>query len=251
MLLPRRVTPSTEKTHFEDAVLVSRRDIVVFDLLGHPEGAVIGPLLVAARVLVFGGDIQQTAPCPRCDGEGELASDACGECGGDGRVRREATLSVEIPAGIRDGQTLRMEGEGAPGENGGPNGDLLIDVSVRDHPDFDRDGDDLRYDHAVSFPQAALGDTVEVPTLDGAVELDVPAGTQSGERFRLDGKGMPHLEGRGRGDLYVTVRVVTPDPDELNANQREALERFAEASDDGDGFDLGEDFFDRIADSIA
>jgi molecular chaperone DnaJ len=214
MLLPQRVAPSTEKTHFEDAVLVSRRDIVVFDLLGHPEGAVIGPLLVAARVLVFGGDFQQTAPCPRCDGEGELASDACGECGGDGRVRREATLSVEIPAGIRD-------------------------------------GDDLRYDHAVSFPQAALGDTVEVPTLDGAVELDVPAGTQSGERFRLDGKGMPHLEGRGRGDLYVTVRVVTLDPDELNTNQREALERFAEASDDGDGFDLGEDFFDRIADSIA
>jgi molecular chaperone DnaJ len=198
------------------------------------------------------GRVQQTGTCRRCGGEGELYSEDCPECGGAGRVRREADLSVDIPPGIREGQTLRMDGEGAPGENRGPNGDLLIDVSVRDHPEFDRDGDDLFHQHPISFPEAVFGATVEVPTLDGTVEMDVPEGTQSGETFRLGGKGMPELQGRRRrgrqryGDLYVQVQVVTPDS--LNREQRKALERFAEAG--GDEVDVTEGFFERIKNSF-
>ncbi|RDI70389.1 molecular chaperone DnaJ [Halopelagius longus] len=192
------------------------------------------------------GRVQQTQTCPHCGGEGQTYSETCPECNGDGTVRNEATLSVDIPAGIRDGQTLRMEREGAPGENGGPNGDLLIEVSVRDHEEFDREGDDLYHHHAISFPQAVFGDTVTVPTVDGQAELDVPEGTQSGETFRLKGKGMPHLRGRGRGDLYVQVQVVTPE--ELNEDQREALEAFAEAG--GEEVDVKQGFFEKIKNSF-
>jgi len=192
------------------------------------------------------GRMQQTGTCRRCEGEGTLYSETCSICGGDGQVREESTLSVDIPAGIRDGQTLRMEGEGAPSPNRGPNGDLLIEVSVADHPDFERDGDDLHYQHPISFPQATFGDTVEVPTLDGTVEMDVPAGTQSGETFRLQGKGMPRLRRRRRGDLYVQVQVVTPDS--LNKEQREALEQFAEAG--GEEVEVNEGFFERIKSSF-
>jgi molecular chaperone DnaJ len=188
------------------------------------------------------GRMQQTQTCRRCDGKGETYSETCADCGGDGQVRREATLTVEVPAGIADGQTLRMEGEGAPGEPGAHSGDLLIEISVADRPDFERDGADLHHRHAISFPQAAFGNTVEVPTLDGSVEMDVPAGTQSGERFRLKGKGMPRLQRRGSGDLYVTVQVVTPES--LNEEQREALEAFAEAG--GEEIDVEQGFFERI-----
>jgi molecular chaperone DnaJ len=192
------------------------------------------------------GRVQQTQTCPRCGGEGQTYSETCSTCRGDGTTREEATLSVDIPAGIRDGQSLRMEGEGAPGENGGPNGDLLIEVSVRDHEEFERDGDDLYYRLPISFPKAVFGATVEVPTLDGPVELDVEAGTQSGETLRLSGEGVPHLRGRGAGDLYVQVQVVTPD--ELNAEQREALEAFAEAG--GEEVDVKEGFFEKLKNSF-
>jgi molecular chaperone DnaJ len=192
------------------------------------------------------GRMQQTGTCPRCEGEGTLYSETCRTCGGDGQTRQEASLTVDIPAGIRDGQTLRMEGEGAPGPRRGPSGDLLIEVSVADHPDFDRDGDDLHYQHPISFPQATFGDTVEVQTLDGTVEMDVPAGTQSGETFRLKRKGMPRLQRRGRGDLYVQVQIVTPES--LNDEQREALEAFAAAG--GEEVEVNEGFFERIKSSF-
>lgn len=192
------------------------------------------------------GRVQQTATCRRCEGEGTLYDETCSTCRGDGTVRNEATLDVEIPPGIADGQTMRMEREGAPGENGGPNGDLLIQVSVRDHPDFERDGNDLSYNHAISFPQAVFGDTITVPTLDGDVEVDVPDGTQSGEVFRLEGKGMPRLRRRGNGDLYVQVQVVTPDS--LNSEQKEALEAFAEAG--GEEVDVEEGFFEKLKNSL-
>jgi molecular chaperone DnaJ len=192
------------------------------------------------------GRVQQTTTCRRCGGEGTLYDETCSTCRGDGQVREEATLSVEVPAGIQDGQTLRMEREGAPGEEGGPNGDLLIEIGIEDHPDFEREGDDLYYQHPISFPQAVFGDTVAVPTLDGDVELDVPDGTQSGEVFRLQGKGMPRLRRRGRGDLYVQVQVVTPS--ELNEEQREALEAFAEAG--GEEIEVEQGFFERIKNSF-
>ncbi len=188
------------------------------------------------------GRVQQTTTCRRCEGEGTLYSEQCGDCRGQGYVRTEATLSIEVPAGIQDGQTLRMDREGAPSPDSGPHGDLLIDVSIRDHDEFDREGDDLRYRLPISFPQATFGDTVKVSTLDGSVEFEVPKGTQSGETFRLQGKGMPRLRGRGRGDLYVQIQVVTPE--RLNDEQREALEAFAEAG--GDEIEVNEGFFDRI-----
>ncbi len=196
------------------------------------------------------GRVQQTTTCRRCEGEGSLYSETCSECGGEGRVRREATLQVEVPSGIQDGQTLRMEREGAAGEAGAPRGDLLIEVNVEDHPDFERDGADLYRQQAVSFPQAVFGDTVTVETVDGTVEMDVPAGTQSGERFRLQGKGMPRLRGRGRGDLYVVAQVVTPDPGELGEAEREALEAFAEAGGEEVDTDVGGGFFDRLRESL-
>ena len=192
------------------------------------------------------GRVQQRQTCRHCEGEGTIYDETCSTCRGDGVVREDATLSVEIPAGIEDGQTLRMDREGAPGERGGPKGDLLIEVSIADHPDFDRDGADLHHQEPISFPQAVFGDTVEVATVDGAVELDVPAGTQSGETFRLKGKGMPRLRRRGDGDLYVQVQVVTPD--DLNADQREALEKFAEAG--GEEVDVGQGFFEKIKSSF-
>ena len=196
------------------------------------------------------GRVQQTRACRRCEGEGRLYDETCSTCGGDGQVRREATLTVDVPAGIDDGQTLRLEGEGAPGERGAPSGDLLVEVRVEDHPDFDRDGADLHHDLVVSFPQAVFGDSIEVPTVDGSVEFDLPSSTQSGRTFRLEGKGMPKLTRRRRresyGDLFVHVQVYVPES--LNGDQREALADFAEAG--GEEVDPSQGFFDRLKNSL-
>jgi molecular chaperone DnaJ len=195
------------------------------------------------------GRVQQTRTCRRCEGEGRLYDETCSTCGGDGKVRRDATLTVDVPAGIDDGQTLRLEGEGAPGERGAPAGDLLVEISVEDHPEFERDGADLHHDLVVSFPQAVFGDTVEVPTVDGSAEFDLPAGTQSSRTFRLEGKGMPRLDRRRRGsygDLYVHVQVYVPES--LNDEQREALAAFAEAG--GEEVEPSQSFFDRLKNSL-
>ena len=192
------------------------------------------------------GRVQQTGTCPRCEGDGELYSEDCVVCDGSGITREESTLTVDVPAGIQDGQTLRMDGEGAPGEPGARDGDLLIEVRVEGDDRFERDGADLHLTEPVSFPQAVFGDTVQLETLDGSVEFEVPAGTQSGETFRLKGKGMPRLRRRGNGDLYVQVQVVTPD--DLTSEQREALKEFAEAG--GEEIDVSEGFFEKIKNSL-
>jgi molecular chaperone DnaJ len=192
------------------------------------------------------GRVQQTQTCRRCNGQGTLYSETCSRCRGEGKIREEATLNVDVPAGIRTGQTIPLEGEGAPGENRGPNGRLLIDVEVEEHEEFDREGDDLYYRLPVSFPQATFGAKVEVPTLDGAVETTIEAGTQSGEVLRLKGKGMPRVQRRGQGDLYVQVQVVTPT--EMNEEQREALEQFAEAG--GEEIEVEKGFFERLKSSF-
>ena len=194
------------------------------------------------------GRMQQRSTCRRCEGEGTLYEQRCSTCGGDGVVRNRATIQVEIPAGIRDGQTLRVDGEGAPAEGGGRPGDLLVEITIEDHPEFERDGADLKKREPVSYPQAVFGDTVTVDTLEGTVEFDVPAGTQSGETFRLSGKGMPRLQRRGSGDLYVTVQVVTPDPDALTADQREALEAFVDAG--GEDIEVEQGLFERLRSSL-
>jgi molecular chaperone DnaJ len=192
------------------------------------------------------GRVQQTRTCRRCSGEGTLYDETCSDCRGEGTVREETTLSVDVPAGIEDGQTLRMGREGAPGEDGGRRGDLLIEIAIRDHPDFERDENDLHYRQAVSFPQVVFGDTVEIPTLDGAVELEIPAGTQSGEQFVIESKGMPRLRGRRHGDLYVTIQVVTPES--INEEQQEALEQFADAG--GEEIEIEQGFFERLKSSF-
>ncbi|MFC6961317.1 molecular chaperone DnaJ [Halocatena marina] len=192
------------------------------------------------------GRVQQTMACPECEGSGTIYSTSCSACHGDGQVMNEATLMVDIPAGISSGQTLRLEREGAPGENGGPNGDLLVEITVESHADFEREGDDLIYRLPISFPQAVFGDELEVPTVDGAATFDIPKGTQSGETFRLQGKGMPRLRRRGSGDLYVYVQVVTPES--LNEEQRESLKAFAEAG--GEEIDVSEGFFEKIKNSL-
>ncbi len=166
--------------------------------------------------------IQQ--PCPDCGGEGQKIEDPCTDCGGTGRIETQKTLSVKIPAGVDTGDRIRHSGEGAPGEKGGPPGDLYILIDIKPHPLFRRDDADLLCDMPISFTTAALGGEIEVPTLDGKVSLKIPAETQTGKVFRLRGKGVRPVRGGTQGDLLVTVHVETPV--KLNAEQRELLEAF-------------------------
>lgn len=173
------------------------------------------------------GRFMNVHTCPRCHGEGEIIRTPCSRCMGRGTQRRTRTLTVEIPAGVEDGQRLKLAGEGEAGERGGPPGDLYVYLTVRPHEFFERRGYDIYCEIPISFVQAALGDEVEVPTLEGHAKLRIPEGTQSGALLRLRGQGIPRLRGHGRGDQFVRVRVVTPT--KLNAKQREALLAFAAA----------------------
>ena len=179
------------------------------------------------------GVMQSTSACRKCGGTGKIVKDPCPSCSGKGKVRRNRTISVNIPAGIDDGQTISLRGQGHAGANGGPKGDLLITVSVKAHALFERDGSSVLFEMPISFVQAALGAEVEVPTLDGKVKYTIPEGTQTGTTFRLRGKGIPYLNGNGRGDQYVTVNIETPRS--LTKEQKELLRQFGEATDSGDG----------------
>ena len=179
------------------------------------------------------GVMASTTPCRRCGGTGKLVKDPCPGCGGKGKVRRQRTISVNIPAGIDDGQTISLRGQGHAGANGGPKGDLLITVSVKAHPLFERDGSSILFEMPISFVQAALGAEVEVPTLDGKVKYTIPEGTQTGTTFRLRGKGVPYLNGSSRGDQFVTVNIETPK--NLTKEQKELLRKFGDATGGADG----------------
>ena len=174
-----------------------------------------------------GFSFSTTAQCPKCHGSGKLIHQPCKSCGGAGSVRRQKKLSVTIPAGIDNGQAVSLRGQGGAGKNGGPAGDLLIGVTVQPHPIFRREGTSVYMEQPVSFVQAALGADLQIPTIDGPVKYAMPEGTQTGTTFRLRGKGIPGLNGRGRGDQYVTVKVQVPT--ELNKAQKEALRAFGEA----------------------
>ena len=171
------------------------------------------------------GMVQSSGPCSRCGGSGKIIHQPCPTCRGKGAVRRNKKITVNIPAGIDDGQTISLKGQGSAGANGGPAGDLLVTVAVRDSDKFERDGTSVLSSVEVSFAQAALGADLQVDTIDGKVKLTIPEGTQSGTVFRLRGKGIPFLRGSGRGDQYVTVNVAVPK--NLNAHQKEALRAFA------------------------
>jgi molecular chaperone DnaJ len=156
------------------------------------------------------GQMVNITACPRCNGEGKVISKPCTTCRGEGRVREQRTIQVEVPAGIDSGQRIAIEGQGEDGPRGGPPGDLYVAVTVRDHPQLLRRGTELYYELPVTFPQAALGATLDIPTVEGTEPMEVPAGTQSGTELRLRGRGVPRLRGAGRGDLHVIVTVVVP-----------------------------------------
>ena len=172
------------------------------------------------------GVFASNGPCRKCGGTGRLIHQPCPDCRGTGAVRKRKTIKVNIPAGIDHGQTISLRGQGNAGKNGGPAGDLLITVMVQPHELFRRDGVDVFCEAPITFAQAVLGAELEIPTIDGKVKYSIPEGTQTGTVFRLKGKGIPVLNGRGRGDQYVTVTIETPR--NLNKEQREALRRFSE-----------------------
>lgn len=173
------------------------------------------------------GVMSSTGPCPQCGGAGRIVHQPCPDCKGRGSVRRQRKISVNIPAGIDDGQTISLRGQGNSGVNGGPAGDLLVTVQVRPSDQFKREGNDIHYALDIDMVQAALGTEAEVPTLDGKVKYNIPEGTQNGDVFRLRGKGVPRLHGNGRGDQYVSVRVAIPK--NLTAEQKELLTQFGES----------------------
>ncbi|HXA57361.1 MAG TPA: molecular chaperone DnaJ [Candidatus Acidoferrum sp.] len=187
-----------------------------------------------------------TRTCPACQGSGQVVREACEKCRGQGKLQRERTLEVGIPAGVDSGTRLRMAGQGEPGINGGPAGDLYIFLDVKEHPVFERRGADLYCTIPVSFPQAALGAKIKIPTLTGEEDLEIPEGTQSGQLFRKKAKGLPNPHG-GRGDLYVNVRVVVPS--KLSREHKRALELLGQTMKvDNKPTERASSFFDKVKD---
>lgn len=176
------------------------------------------------------GHFTQTRVCDQCGGDGKVISTPCSTCQGSGKVRRERKITVNIPAGVETGTRLRMAGEGEAGDQGAPDGDLYILLQVKPHKVFTRKADNIYCEVPISLVQATLGDEIEVPTLEGKVKFSIPEGTQPGTSFRLKNKGIAHLNGYGRGDEYITVKVVIPR--NLNTKQKELLMKFAEESGD-------------------
>jgi molecular chaperone DnaJ len=196
------------------------------------------------------GFLTVARPCANCRGTGKTIAKPCQSCRGAGRIGRERSLTVKIPAGIATGQRLRLYNEGEHGSAGGPAGDLYVVVHVQEHPFFHREEDDLYCELTIPFHTMALGGEVRVPTLNGSEELSIPAGTQPGARFKLRGKGMPNVSGRGHGDLHVIARVAVPK--KLTKEQRHIIEELAKTMPergDGDGSDGAEKpFFERVKD---
>jgi molecular chaperone DnaJ len=189
------------------------------------------------------GQFVNVKTCDVCRGEGKIILDPCPTCNGKGRNRKNVKISLDIPAGIDDGQIISMRGEGDPGSKGGPKGDLFVTINVKAHSIFKRQGNDVVCEMPITFVQAALGAELEVPTLDGKVSYTMPEGTQTGSIFRLKGKGIPHLRGSGRGDQYV--KVVIDVPKKLNEKQKELLREFAEISGD-EACEQRKNFFEKM-----
>jgi molecular chaperone DnaJ len=197
------------------------------------------------RQTPLGQFVTQTT-CGKCGGEGHLVPSPCPTCRGRGRVESERTLQVKIPAGVDDGSRIRIQGSGEAGLRGGGDGDLYVYLSVARHRLFKRDGLDLHTDVPITFPQAALGGEITVPSLDGDLPLQLNAGTQSGSTYRLRGRGMPSIRGGSKGDELITVHVVVPT--KLGKRERELLEEFARVR--GDSVEEERSFFDRVKDAF-
>ena len=193
------------------------------------------------------GVMQTQQPCSRCGGKGKLVKNPCKVCHGSGKVATKKTLEVSIPMGIDDDQSFALRGMGDAGANGGPSGDVIVMVTVRPSEVFQRDGYDVWVTVPITYSQAVLGDTVQVPSIDGKVEYTVPEGTQSGTTFRLRGKGIQYLNGRGRGDMYVKCEVEIPK--KLNKTQREALKKF-EGTLKEENYEKRKGFFKKLKDML-
>ena len=194
------------------------------------------------------GMMRRQVTCDVCHGTGQEIKEPCQTCHGTGHEKQSHKVSVKIPAGVETGQQIRLAGQGEAGFNGGPYGDLFVVINVNPSDKFTRDGSTIYYTLNISFVQAALGDTVEVPTVHGNVEMVIPAGTQTGKTFRLKGKGAPRLRGGSQGDQLVTVKIVTPT--KLNDAQKEALLAFAKASGDEKVAPQKKGFFNKVKDVL-
>lgn len=202
----------------------------------------------AGQVRFQQGYFSVSRTCNHCGGEGRIVESPCPDCRGAGSIKDKKTISVKIPAGVETGNRLKLSGEGGQGTKGGPNGDLYVAITVRPHSIFNRDGNDVICEIPISFVQAAMGCEIEVPTLDGKVNMKIPEGTQSGKVFRLRDKGVPVLQGYGRGDQLVVIKVETPV--NLNKRQRELLEEFAKISGE-EVHPLKKNFFEKVMDIIS
>lgn len=194
------------------------------------------------------GMMRRQVTCDVCHGTGQEIKEPCQTCHGTGHEKQSHKVSVKIPAGVETGQQIRLAGQGEAGFNGGPYGNLFVIINVNPSDKFTRDGSTIYYTLNISFVQAALGDTVEVPTVHGNVEMTIPAGTQTGKTFRLKGKGAPRLRGGSQGDQHVTVKIVTPT--KLNDAQKDALLAFAKASGDEKIAPQKKGFFDKVKDAL-
>ena len=194
------------------------------------------------------GAMQSQTTCTRCGGTGKTVKNPCPTCRGKGKVRKNKRISVKIPAGVDDGQAVRVSGEGSVGSQGAPSGDLLVEINVMPHAIFQRQGSDVTFEMPITFVQAALGGELEVPTLDGKVRYTIPEGTQTGTTFRLRNKGIPVVGyANRRGDQFVTVVVETPQ--KLTKEQKELLKKFGEAGG-ADSYSKHKSFFDKVRDNI-
>ena len=193
------------------------------------------------------GSFMSIKTCDVCRGEGKIITTPCETCGGSGKIRKNVKINIKVPAGIDNGQTISLRGEGEPGTRGGPSGDLYIDVFVRPHTIFQRQGTDIMCEIPVTFVQSALGSELEVPTLEGTIEYTIPEGTQTGAVFKIKGKGIPNIRGNGRGDLYLKVNIEVPK--KLNEKQKAVLREFAAISGDED-YEQRKSFFDKMKDAL-
>jgi len=193
------------------------------------------------------GSVVTAATCPTCGGAGRLLKNPCVQCRGQGRLERAHRLSVRIPAGVDTGSQIRLSGEGEAGIRGGPSGDLYVVLRVKAHPQLARRDQEVIYELRVNMVQAALGDRIEIPTLDGPVEIAIPAGTQNGQSFRMAGRGMPDVRGGRRGDQYVVVQVVVPK--DLSAEQKALLRKVGGLT--GKPEKVSKGFFEKLRDAIS
>jgi len=196
----------------------------------------------------FGGMFRMVTTCPNCRGRGSVVRDHCPSCGGTGRQLRKRVVTVRIPAGVHDGQAVRIQGEGEPGEHGAPSGDLHCYIAVKPHPIFSRHNNDLVCQFPISFTQAALGAAVEVPTLKGSDKLEIPQGTQHGEVFKLKGRGLPDVRTHRQGDELVQVLIEVPK--KLNEKQKQLLREFA-GTEDNNSMPQRKSFLDKLKTMIS